>query len=120
MINLGYILRFGSCGGYCLKYICKRRKYLKYRYLSLYSVSEFLVKEGYCCSCVRVNSVKDILFECVTLIRVNEISYHYIILKRISDKYVYYYDPLFLFEKKCKINKFINKWAKVCLFYTKV
>lgn len=120
MINFGYLLRKGSCGYYCLKHILKRVKCCEKRYLSLYKISEILKNNSYGCVSVRLNNVDDILFECLTLLKVNSISYHYVVLKRIKGKNIYYYDPLFLFVRKMKVNKFEKRWGKVCLFYTKV
>ena len=120
MINLGYFFNFGSCGYYCLKHIIGKFKCDNKKYMSLYEVSEILKKNNYACISVRLSSVDDILFDCITLMRVNKLSYHYIILKKIKNKYIYYYDPLFLFVRRMKVSKFNKKWSKVCLFYTKV
>lgn len=120
MINLGYLFNFGSCGYYCLKHIIGKFEGVNKKYMSLYEVSEVLIKHNYSCVSVRINSVKDILFDCITLMKVNNVSYHYIVLKKMKNNYIYYYDPLFLFSKRIKVAKFEKKWSKVCLLYTKV
>ena len=90
------------------------------KYLSLYDIGEVLKNNNYSCLCVRLNKINDILFECITLLKVNSSSYHYVVLKRMSEKYIYFYDPLFLFIRRIRIEQFERKWSKVCLFYTKV
>ena len=86
MINLGYFFNFGSCGYYCLKHIIGKFKCDNKKYMSLYEVSEILKKNNYACISVRLSSVDDILFDCITLVRVNKLSYHYIVLKKIKNK----------------------------------
>lgn len=120
MINLNYVFRPGYCGYYCLKYILGKVKCRKKNYLSLYDFKDILIGNGYGCICVRINKLDDVLFECVSLVKVNKVSYHYIVLKKKDNKYVYFYDPLFLFIRKMKIGEFYKKWSKICLFYTKV
>lgn len=120
MINLGYLFSFGKCGCYCLKYVFKKTISCKKRNMSLCEMSLLLKENGYDCFCCRVNEICDIFLECISLVKVNKSKLHYVVLKKIVGKYIYYYDPLFLFVRKKKIDVFVRKWSKICLFYTKV
>ncbi len=117
MINIKYLFHPSACGYFCLKYILKRVKVKDKKYMSLYDIGKILNENNYNYKAYKIRNIKSIKNECITLIKVNKLSYHYVIIKRISDSYVYYYDPLFLFIRKKKIKKFENIWFNVCLFY---
>lgn len=119
LVNLGYLFRPTCCGYYCLKYILGKVKCYK-SYMSIKEISDVLKKYNYSCICVRVKGVEDIKFECISLIKVGENGFHYVVLKKIKGDYVFFYDPLFLFIRKMKVSVFCKKWSKICLFYTKV
>lgn len=120
MINIFYFFSYGKCGYYCLKYVLKHSFHYKKRNMSLYEMSLLLKENGFDCLCCRVDEISNILFECISLVKVNKSKLHYIVLKKVKGKYIYYYDPLFLFVRKKKLDVFIRKWSKICLFYTKV
>ena len=114
-----FVFSPGSCGYFCLKYILKK-KIKKEVYMNMYGIKEMLNKFDYYCIGMRVKSLHDIKKECITLIKSGKKSYHYVVIKEILDKFVVFYDPLFVNLRKKKIAKFTKKWNKVCLFYTKV
>lgn len=119
MINLNYVFHFSSCGYYCLKHVIGKCKIKRVGYMSLFDMKEILMKYNYYCYCVKVRDMSFIKGCCITLIKVKN-NFHYVVVKKIEKGYVYVYDPLFLFINKIKIDKFINKWSKICLFYKKI
>ena len=119
MINLMFVFMPGSCGYFCLKHILNKRIDRSF-YMSMYSIKEELVKYGYYCVGLKIKNISDIRRECLTLIKSGKKSYHYIVIKRVTNKFVFYYDPLFVNFRKKKIEKFVDKWSSICLFYTKV
>lgn len=119
MINLFYLFRFNTCGYYCLKYILKKVKVVNKKYMSLYEIGNILKSRGYFYNAYKNICLDEVKDECITLLKVNDFSYHYIVLKCVTLKYVYYYDPLFLFVRKKKRVKFEKKWFNTCLFYYK-
>jgi len=119
MINIGYVFHPSSCGYYCLRYIIKRCKIKRIGYMSLYDLKEVLLRYNYYCFCCRVKELNNIKSECISMINIKN-SYHYVVVKCVNDKYVWFYDPLFLFIRKVKKEKFIRKWSKICLFFRKI
>ena len=119
MINLKYIFHPSSCGYYCLKKVLNKTKIKRNGYMSLYEIKEELIKNYYYCFCCRVKGLVNVKSECFTLIN-TKTNFHYVIVKRITDKYVYLYYPLFLINRRVKKDKFIRKWSKICLFYRKI
>lgn len=117
MININYLLHPSTCGYFCLKFILKKVKVINKRYMSLYEIGKILNANNYKYKAYKIKDIESIKDKCITLIKVNRISYHYVVVIRISDKYVYYYDPMFLFVRKKKIKKFISRWFNICLFY---
>lgn len=89
-------------------------------YISLYRIKEILMDNNYYCSCFNVRDIDEVKGECLTLIGNGESIMHYIIIKRIDCKYVYFYDPLFIGIRRWKKHKFVSKWSNICLFYIKV
>lgn len=119
MLNLWFVLSPGSCGYFCLKHVLKKKIKIE-KYISMYDVKKILNDNGRYCSGVKIKSVEYIKRECITLVKSGKKSYHYVVIKRVSGDYVYFYDPLFLGIKRKKIDKFTLKWSHICLFYTKV
>lgn len=119
MINFRYLFHPSSCGYFCLKYIIGRVKEKRKGYLSLFELKEILIKYNYCCYCFRVKKIENIKNNCITLINVKN-SFHYIVIRKIDKKFVYFYDPLFLFVRKVKKISFVKKWSRICLFYVKI
>ena len=119
MINLRYVIHPASCGYFCLKHIICSRKFKRIGYMSLYDMKDVFTRNNYYCFCCRMKDLNNVKRECVTLINIKN-SCHYVVIKRISEKFVYVYDPLFLFERKLKKDKFMKKWSKICLFYRKI
>ena len=119
MINLLFVLMPGSCGYFCLKYIIKEKIDRDF-YMSMYRIKEELIKYGYYCVGLKIKNIYEVRKECLSLIKSGKKSYHYIIIKKVTDKFVFYYDPLFVNIRKQKIEKFVGKWSNICLFYTKV
>lgn len=119
MLNFKYLFHPSSCGYYCLKKVIKKVDFKRKGYMSLYEIKEELMKNNYYCFCCRVKRLGDVKGECFTLIN-NKTNLHYVIIKRINCKFVYFYDPLFLINRRVKKDKFIKKWSRICLFYTKI
>lgn len=86
----------------------------------MYRVKEVLTEFDYYCVCLKVNGVENIHKKCVTLIDGKRNFKHYVVIEKVAGGYVYFYDPLFLFVRKKKIEDFYKSWSKICLFYTKV
>ena len=55
---------------------------------------------------------------CVSLVKLGENKYHYIVIESIKNEIVYYYDPIFLFIRRVKKKKFIKKWSKMVCIYS--
>ena len=119
MVNLNYLFHPSSCGYYCLKKIIKKGDFKRKGFMNLYEIKEELIKNNFYCFCCRVKRLENIKEECFTLVS-TKTNFHYVIIKRINDKFVYFYDPLFLVDRKVKKDKFIRKWSKICLFYKKI
>ena len=119
MLNLRFILNPGSCGWFCLKHILKR-KIKKVVYVNMYDIKKMLNNHGYYCSGLKINDIDDIYCECLTLIKTGKKYNHFIVIKYINDKYVVFYDPLFICFRRWKKEHFFKRWINICLFYTKV
>lgn len=119
MFNFKFIFSPGSCGYFCLKKIVKS-KINKEFYINLYRAKVVLNDAGYYCICLKVRDINLIKKQCLSLVRSGRDELHYVIIKKVNKGCVYYYDPLYVFLRKEKINKFIKKWSNICLFYTKV
>lgn len=119
MINLSYLFHPSSCGYYCLKKIVKKGRFKRGGYMSLYEIKCELIKNNYYCFCCRVKDLDNVKGECFTLLN-TKTNFHYVIIKRINNHFVYFYDPLFLGVRRIKKDKFIRKWSKICLFYKKI
>ena len=119
MINLGYVFHSSSCGYFCLRHVLKGYKVKRLGYMSLFDLKEVFMKHNYYCYCCKVMDLSNIKRECITLISVKN-SFHYIVIKSVCNNYVYVYDPLFLFVRRVKREKFIKRWRRICLFYRKI
>ena len=119
VFNLRFLLSPGSCGWFCIRYITKKRIRMDF-YLSLYAVKEKLMKLGYYCSCVKIIDIRFVKEECLTLVKRGKSGLHYIVVKKICGDYIYYYDPLFVFVVKRKLDVFLRNWSNVCLLYKKI
>lgn len=119
MINVKYLFHFNSCGYYCLKHISKNIKIKRKGYMSLFELKKILCDYNYSCLCFKVDDLKYIKDKCITLVKKKN-SYHYIIICKIFNNFVYVYDPLFLFVRKIKKDKFIKWWSGICLSYVKI
>ena len=123
MINFYYVINFLECGHFSIKYFLRKdNKKAKVCYdtkmMSL-RLTRNVLKEYYKEVVWYKNvNIDDIKNRCVSLIKVRNKYYHYIVIERVDKDVVYYYDPLFLFlRKKCK-HKFIKKWSKLVCFYS--
>lgn len=119
MINLSYLFHPSSCGYYCLRKIIKKANIKRCAYMSLYEIKEELLKNNYYCFCCRVRELGAFKGSCITLLN-TKTNFHYVIIERVNDMFVYFYDPLFLINRRVKKDKFIKKWSKICLFYRKI
>lgn len=119
MLNLKFILSPGSCGYFCLRYIT-RKKVSKDCYMSIYKIKEILNNHGYYCSCLKIYRIDDVYSECLTLIKSGKRENHFIVIKKIDNKFVYFYDPLYIGVRKKRKENFVKKWLRICLIYTKV
>lgn len=79
-----------------------------------------LISNGYYCSCVKVNNIFAVKGTCITLIKNKDGSNHYVVIKKLKTKNIWFYDPLFVCIRRMRITKFIKKWSNICLIYTKV
>lgn len=120
MFNINYLLNPSCCGYFCLKHILRGKKIKKSKLMSIYEISEILKEYSYYCICVRVNDIKNMVFDCLTLLKKKENVYHYIVVKNIKNNFVYIYDPLYLGIKKIRVDTFRKKWSHICLFYSKI
>ena len=69
--------------------------------------------------CYVVKELKDLekYNRFITLVNTGKNGLHYVVIEKIDEKYVYYYDPLFVFKRRKKKDKFIRKWSKYCCVY---
>ena len=119
MLNLSFLLRPGSCGYFCLKYIIKEKIEFE-SYMSLFRIKKVLNDKGYYCTCIRINKLEDVEVPCLTLIKINKYNYHYVVLKKIKKNKIYFYDPLFILGRRNKTKYFANNWSGICLYYIKI
>lgn len=119
MVNVKYIFHPSSCGYYCLKRVLGEKKIKRKKHMSLYELKENFLKNNWYCVCCRVDGLDSVNRECITLLS-TKTNYHYVIIKKINGKFVYLYDPLFLFVRRVRKDKFMKKWSKICLFYIKI
>ncbi len=116
MINFRYVLHPTWCGYFCLKKIIKNVKVKKKSYMSLDEVCKILRMYNYSCVCLRVTELELVNKECLSLVKKKN-SYHYVIIKKVDDNYVYVYDPLWFFVRRKKKKSFLKKWSGICVFY---
>ena len=88
--------------------------------MSLYDIKEKLSENGYYCSCLKICNIFDIELECISLIKSSKDSLHVIVIIRVEGKYIYYYDPLYVFVKKELVDNFLLKWSHICLLYPNI
>ena len=122
MINFLYLFHFLECGHFCVKYIMKKdEKKLNLNYekrlMSLALVKRVLSEYYDCVKCLKMTNINDIKKRCITLVRTKKNSLHYVVVERVSKNRVYYYDPMFCFLRRAKINRFNKKWCKCCCFF---
>lgn len=75
---------------------------------------------SYSCYCIRVRDITAIKYECLSVLKNRDNSFHYIIIKEVINDRVCYYDPLFVNLRKVKISSFLKKWTGICLLYKKI
>ena len=124
MINPVYFFKYLECGGFCIKYILKQdKKKLDVEYnprLMPFGLIKRVLEEYYLVKCYRVNRLKYLENgRCLTLVRVRNKFNHYVVIKKIENGMVYFYDPAFLFTRKFKEEKFKKVWINCCCFYLK-
>lgn len=88
--------------------------------MTLFRGKEILNKFGYYCSCLKINDVENVDCQCLSLIKSDKRSLHYVVIINVKKGCVYYYDPLFVNIKKKKIVEFVKKWSGICLIYTRL
>ncbi len=124
MINLFYIINFLECGHFCVLYILKKEKkkkkvsYTK-EMMSMGLIKRVLMEYFSFVECYVAKELED-LKKCsrfITLIHLRKKRMHYVVVERFDNDYVYYYDPLFIYLKKMKKDKFKEKWTKYCCIY---
>ncbi len=123
MINFYYLINFLECGHFCIKYYLKKdKKKVKNVYdktmMSLRLVRNVL-KEYYGDVIWYKNvNLDEVNFRCISLIKVGKKGLHYVVIEKVRDGYVYFYDPLFIFLRKMKKERFKEKWSNlVCKCY---
>ena len=126
MMNFWYLVKFLECGHFCIKYVLRKDKiklnvsYCK-QLMTIGLVARVLKEYYQSVEWYKVNNIEDLKNKgrFITLLKIRKNALHYIVVERIEDQYVYYYDPLFLFIKKAKINRFKSKWSNYCCLYIK-
>ena len=113
MFNFSYILHFSSCGYYCLKHINKRINVKRKGYMSLFEIKEVFLSNNYYCYCLKIDGLEGVKQVFITLVKYKS-SMHYIVVKKYNNNYVWIYDPLFLFVRRVKRRRFVEKWTKIC------
>ena len=126
MINILYLFNIFECGHYCIKYILRKDKIklnLNYhrQFMNLNLVCKVLRHYYLKVECYRVNNVKNLLGtkRVLTLIQIAKKYNHYIVVEKIKNNKIYYYDPLFIGVRKMKLDKFEKVWVKCCCFIGK-
>lgn len=123
MVNFYYLLRCLECGHFCINYLLKKDKIKRKVVYNRQMMSFYLVKkvleEYYKVTCFRCGDISQIKQRCLTLVRVKNKWLHYVVIERVSEDYVYYYNPAFLNIKKSKKSSFLKKWAYVGCFCEK-
>lgn len=120
MLNFRYLFSVGECGYFCVRKIVGKCKIENKKYMSLYEIKDNLNKKGYWCEGRLIDAINGVVGQCVSIVKKGKFNYHYVIIKRVTNKYVHIYDPLFLGVKRVKKERFIKKWIKICLFYEKI
>ena len=121
-MNLYYLVNFLECGHFCIKYVLKKEKKKKTCTYNKSMMNLLLIQNvlkeyfSYVVWYKKIN-IDEIKFRCVSLIKVREKYYHYIVIERVNNEYVFYYDPLFLFIRRVKKEKFIKKWTNIACLY---
>ena len=87
--------------------------------MNLYNIKKILNENGYYCVCLKIYNIKDVYCECLTLIKTSK-NNHFVVIKKINENYVFFYDPLYVVIRKWKKERFIKRWVNICLIYTKV
>ena len=118
MFNLLYLFSPGSCGAFCLKHILKKRV-KNTKYMSLYEVKLVLLASGYKCMCLKSSNIFLIRTPFLSLILNKNSEFHYVVVKEIKKNMIIYYDPLYVFHRKEKIEDFTKKWSGFALIYSK-
>ena len=115
-----------ECGHFCINYTLKKdgiKKTIKYekQFMSLDLVNQVLNHYYYKVNCYRVYHFENLsnLGRFITLVKIKNNRYHYVVVEKIKNGIVYYYDPLFVLIRKEKIDKFIKKWSHYCCLYQK-
>ena len=125
MINLIYIFKFLECGKFCINYVLKKEKIkrrVKYNgvMMSLGLIKrvmkEYFDKVG--CYELDKNKLPN-KSRFITLLKYGHNYMHYVVVEKIENDLVYYYDPLFITLRKKKKEKFIKKWSGYCCFFSK-
>lgn len=126
MLNLYYLCRYLECGHFCIKYVLKKdhiKSNVSYngQLMSLGLVSRVLKEYYQNVNCYKVDNLEIIksFSRCITLIKVRKKFFHYVVIEKIDNDFVFYYDPAFLFLKKVKIDKFYKKWSNYCCIFRK-
>lgn len=127
VINFYYLLNFLECGHFCLRYVFKKEKiepcveYPK-QMMSMRLLRDILKEYFEYVKCYKVEDGIEHFIDYrpfVTLIEKNGKYKHYVVVERIEDEYVFYYDPLFIKLRKKKVEYFNQIWSKECCFYFK-
>ena len=121
MINFYYLINFLECGHFCVNYILKKDKIKPNCTYNKSMMSLRLIKDVLCEYYENVIWYKNVNIDeinssCLSLIKIRNKYYHYIVIERVKQDFVYYYDPLFLFVRKKRKSKFNKKWSHmVCI-----
>ena len=113
-----------ECGHFCIRYVLKKDKkklnvYYEKQFMSMQLVCNVLKEYYPNVKCYRVTDLRKLEGKrrFITLLSVGKNRYHYVVVEKIENGMVFYYDPAFLFLKKDNLKKFSNKWSHYCCFF---
>ena len=123
MINFLYLFNFLECGHFCIKYILKKEKIkaraIYRRKMMSFALVKKVMKEYFCnVEVYKVSELESLSNKkrIITIIKRGKFL-HYVVIERIENNMIYYYDPLFLSLRKKKIGDFNRIWFNYCCFY---
>lgn len=86
--------------------------------MSLYEISQILEHAFFSTRSFKCDNINYLNHnqKYISLVKVKDF-FHYIVILKHDEKYVYYYDPLYINKRKKDKKVFLNKWSYICLEY---